>query len=769
MPSMSLSHKMKLFSNYLYTGRLREIYNILFWVYPYWWNKKTAKLLLNKIYPKIGIDLFPPFLEIEPTTVCNFRCVCCVPKNEMILTDTPEYIQDVKIKDNVYVRGGLKQDVKETFSRKYSGNLIEIKAEGVLPIKVTPEHRILVSKKTFKQSPKSDRKNIYSKKLEFIEAEKLDNTYALVFPKLKNNKKILDINGLKIKPELLRFLGIYIAEGYVVTSKRKSKGKVIGNHGTIRLCFGKHEIKLINETCELIKKIFNKNPNVIVRDTTTDVQFFSVNIAKWLSEFGKKATEKVVPSFIFDLDEELVKSFLDGFIEGDGYTNEKYLQLTTSSKVLALQLQKLLSKIDVFGRLYVNNRKGVSYIQGRKVNINDLYNLRITSTDYYKYLQIENIAKKRVYYGFDKDNFYLPIRSKSKKKYSGYVYNLETNDKSFELNNVIIHNCEHTFWKEPSQNMDFKKFKKIFDQFGPHPKWLGLTGIGSSYLNKDFHKMISYAKSKGTIVEVMDHFAHFKNDDQIKELLEIGPDFQFISTYGASKESFESVCVGSDYDKVMHNIRTYFKLKKQMKKRFPITSFHYIVTSKSKHEVFDFLEFVASLNTELGEVLVTPMLHDFKEAKKFAVNLEPEYIDKIREKAEQLNIAVTVNMIAYKEAEKLSQKPPFDNCKEYIMPFVFVTGHVSVCCSINEANQRELLKKNSPGNLFDKNLMDVWYSPQYKRIRKMIRNNQCPVECALCPAYYTKNMPKVEGYDTDRSHLLQCATCPVANLNEKKR
>ena len=91
--------------------------------------------------------------------------------------------------------------------------------------------------------------------------------------------------------------------------------------------------------------------------------------------------------------------------------------------------------------------------------------------------------------------------------------------------------CEHTYWKEPAKNMTFEQFKKIFDQFGK-PKWLGLTGIGSSYLNKDFHKMVRYAKSKGTIVELMDHFAHFKDEGQIRELLEIGPDFQFSDLIG---------------------------------------------------------------------------------------------------------------------------------------------------------------------------------------------------------------------------------------------
>ena len=66
MPTIPLKHKLKLFSNFVLDGRFREIYN-MFWVYPLWWNRKTSEFLLNKFLPSIGVDLFPPFLEIEPT------------------------------------------------------------------------------------------------------------------------------------------------------------------------------------------------------------------------------------------------------------------------------------------------------------------------------------------------------------------------------------------------------------------------------------------------------------------------------------------------------------------------------------------------------------------------------------------------------------------------------------------------------------------------------------------------------------------------------
>ena len=294
--------------------------------------------------------------------------------------------------------------------------------------------------------------------------------------------------------------------------------------------------------------------------------------------------------------------------------------------------------------------------------------------------------------------------------------------------------CEHTYWKHPSQNMTFEQFKKIFDSFGK-PKWLGLTGIGSSYLNPDFHKMLKYAKSRGTIIEVMDHFAHFKSDKQIKELIEIGPDFQFVSTYGASKKSFEKVCVGSNYDIIEKNIKTFVKLKKQMKKRFPILNFHYIITSESKDELLDFIDFVHSLDTEIGEILVTPMLHSFKQAKKYVVSIDKKYVEKIESKAKSYKIPITINMSAKQEAEGLENKPPIKNCKEYIMPFIFVDGTITPCCAQNEANQREWQKATSLGNTLKQDFRKIWYSSRCKALRKSIRNNKCPEECKLCPAY----------------------------------
>lgn len=288
--------------------------------------------------------------------------------------------------------------------------------------------------------------------------------------------------------------------------------------------------------------------------------------------------------------------------------------------------------------------------------------------------------------------------------------------------------CEHTYWKEPSKNMSFEQFKKIFDDFGK-PKWLGLTGIGSSYLNPDYHKMLKYAKSKGTIIEVFDHFAHFKNENQIRELIDIGPDFQFVSIYGATKKTSEFISKGSDFDRTIRDLKTFVRLKKEMKKRFPILNFHFIVTKYSKNELFQFIDLVASLNTEIGEILITPLLHGFTHAKGFQVEIDEDYRLKVIDYAHKKGISITFNQCS-KEV-----KPNIDFCKEYIMPFIFVDGDVTPCCGQNEGNLRDWQHKTSLGNALEKPFREIYYSPEYTKMRKMIRENKLPKECVHCPAY----------------------------------
>jgi len=294
--------------------------------------------------------------------------------------------------------------------------------------------------------------------------------------------------------------------------------------------------------------------------------------------------------------------------------------------------------------------------------------------------------------------------------------------------------CEHTYWREPPRNMSFEEFEMIVDQF-PKLKWAGLTGIGSSFLNKDFLKMIRYLKERSTIIEIIDSFNKPVNEEILKELIKIEPDILFVSIYGGSKETYERICVGGNFDVVLENIKMFVRLRKKMKTLLPVLNFHYIVSRLNIHEIPDFLEFVDSLDTEVGEVLLTPLLHTFDEVKDLEIKLSEDNLRDAKAKAKELGIALDYNLSVESEKWRLPKKPPISNCVEWIMPFIFVTGHVVPCCVGNEANRRDFQKATSLGNIFNKSFKEIWYGDKYKKFREMIRKGEAPVQCHDCPIY----------------------------------
>ena len=58
-------------------------------------------------------------------------------------------------------------------------------------------------------------------------------------------------------------------------------------------------------------------------------------------------------------------------------------------------------------------------------------------------------------------------------------------------------------------------------------------------------------------------------DEIAKELIELGIERIYFSIEGATKETYEKIRVGANYDKVIDNIKRFIQLKKEMKSPIP--------------------------------------------------------------------------------------------------------------------------------------------------------------------------------------------------------
>lgn len=287
--------------------------------------------------------------------------------------------------------------------------------------------------------------------------------------------------------------------------------------------------------------------------------------------------------------------------------------------------------------------------------------------------------------------------------------------------------CEHTYWKEKCRHMTFEQFKHIVDQF-PKLKWIGLTGIGESFLNPDFMKMLKYVKQKGIYVELYDTF-YFLDEAKSRELIKLGIDMLILSIDGATKETYEKIRVNSNFERVVGNIKRFVQLKKEMNSHFPQQDVHFIINKYNMHETVKFIELAKEIGID-GNVRFTTLLSVYNEIKNLGVQIPDEVIKKTNRRAKELGINTGWNKNIPKD------RKPMTNCTVWIMPFIFVTGEAICCCATNEANRRDFQKQHSFGNVFKTPFRQIWNSQRYKRFRKdVISGKHVPIQCIGCTAY----------------------------------
>jgi len=290
--------------------------------------------------------------------------------------------------------------------------------------------------------------------------------------------------------------------------------------------------------------------------------------------------------------------------------------------------------------------------------------------------------------------------------------------------------CEHTYWREESRNMTFEQFRHIVDQF-LKLKWIGLTGIGGSFINKDFLKMLEYVKRKDIYVELYDNFS-FIDETAANALINLSVDKIFISIDAATKGTYEKIRVGANFDSVIKNIKRLLELRRLNNVPYPELSYHFIINKMNIHEVIEFLDLVKSLTGTESSVIFTRLLHDYAQVKYLTVDIPEALVKQVNERSRKLGIRVGWN------ANVPTKKPPIAECSFWIMPFIFVTGEVIPCCAGNETNRRDFQKQHSFGNIFQERFIDIWNSRRYKIVRELIHNGNVPTECQDCQVFKTK-------------------------------
>ena len=409
----------------------------------------------------------------------HLETACCVPPDTVILGDNKS-ILEYEPGNSVTSGSGL-VTVTKTFQRQYSGYILEVTGRGMLPIRLTPEHPVLTASRAVK-SGKGEYLpgTVWKKAEELVSAPPVKVKGRFVFPTLTHDcllipriKGHLDLTGIPLGPysterglAILKgrkespplefpltaktawLLGIYVAEGW--TTK---------NHDVF-FSLGKDEKGLAKRISELARSL-GYSPQIRERETALVVRFSSSILARALRDWcGHLAENKKIPDFVlYHKNESLLKSFLGGYYKGDGnVTVDKrgpvFDRASTTSKVLALQIQLAYARLGYFARVTREPREGTTVIEGRTVKTRDAYSLWLLTSK-------RKVADFRI----QSDFIIVPIRKVTKIPYSGEVRNIETSDNTYLVSNAVVHNCSVEVGAAAGSRFDIERFGAL-EAFG---------------------------------------------------------------------------------------------------------------------------------------------------------------------------------------------------------------------------------------------------------------------------------------------------------------
>jgi len=266
-----------------------------------------------------------------------------------------------------------------------------------------------------------------------------------------------------------------------------------------------------------------------------------------------------------------------------------------------------------------------------------------------------------------------------------------------------------TVWKDPKEMryMNDELFVKILDEMRNYSDWINVVCLsrnGEPLLYRNLSQRISELKKIGIKNVNFSTNAALLTDKKSIELIESGLDDIKFSIDGSTKETFETIREGLNFEKVVNNCLRFIELRNErgMKPRVQIRM---VLQERNQHEEEAWIKFWTSKVSEHDKVMSKKMNNWGNQLKTYS-----------RED----------------EKEKYAHVPCISPFSSFV---VLYDGKVPLCGVDFDA-------KHLMGNLNDDNIKEIWNSDNFNKIREI--------------------------HSTNRNQIDLCIGCNIWDLNEKK-
>lgn len=223
--------------------------------------------------------------------------------------------------------------------------------------------------------------------------------------------------------------------------------------------------------------------------------------------------------------------------------------------------------------------------------------------------------------------------------------------------------------------MKMEMFAKIVDESARHGLCaLKLSWRGEPMLHKKFIEMIQYAKRRGILEVTTLTNGTLMDEAMCRAIVDSGLDQIVISIDGFTKNTFEKIRVGADYDEVFNNVETLIKVRGKARK--PFIRLQYTESETNKHETTEFFNFW-------------------------------------KDKVDEISISYVKEFSSTKKEDSGAAAVHEFCCSQLFQRLVIMTdGTVTVCAT-------DVMGNIAIGNVRETSIKDLWHGPKLNALRDL--------------------------------------------------
>lgn len=294
--------------------------------------------------------------------------------------------------------------------------------------------------------------------------------------------------------------------------------------------------------------------------------------------------------------------------------------------------------------------------------------------------------------------------------------------------------CSHAY--ETEQGIDILDTNVLEHIQGvlPFVRTMILHGNGEPFLKNNIVEYLNRLRRYG--IKFVTNTNLSVLTDEIIELMRTGFEEVNISCDGHTKELYESIRVGLDFDHFCRNIRL-------LRERCPELTLKMAVVVMKQNMPFlsNIVDFAADL--DFDEIDLNQLCVDEKNGNlDCAPYLYRQEYKKSLEKAEEtaLKRNITIRMPHFSEVESskaTDKEPSVKGICDWIIasPYINLTGEVGICCMNQNYNM---------GNLQDTSFEDIWNGKKYQDFRRVFYCGMVPDVCRGCDFLIQKRLSFVD-------------------------